>query len=162
MLSKTISLMFGIACLGGALAVGSRPAKNIVGSMATYKQWHKVTKEPVLITPQANALCRPALLPAGPHVGAYIEVRVNDAGYKFFVKGATLPIGSIVVKEKEPQSGSAPTLLTVMEKVSNSGKIDDWHFYTFSGDGKKQLDTGSPACRKCHETAGKDFLFRDY
>lgn len=118
--------------------------------------------EPVLITARASELCRAAAMPSGPHTAGYINVYVNDLGYKLFTKhDKVLPIGTIVVKEKLG-ADDHPNLLTVMIKRSKKGSVDDWQFYALAGDGSHEVEADLPKCRSCHESAGPDHLFRSY
>ncbi|HWA83033.1 MAG TPA: cytochrome P460 family protein [Fimbriimonadaceae bacterium] len=159
------ALLFGLALasLASGVFAGQGTKPDRVVSLKGFRKWRKATASPHTISASAYVLCVPASPPAGPHTAGTIEVRVNPTGFRAFLKETGLvPVGTIVVKEKRRSQTTPIELLTVMEKVGDKGTVDDWRFYAFSGDGRKELKTDAATCRNCHKAANVDHLFRTY
>ncbi|HVT12758.1 MAG TPA: cytochrome P460 family protein [Fimbriimonadaceae bacterium] len=157
------AICVGLAAMTTGVFAGQKSTSDIAASMKSYRSWEKATSGPHIISQKAYALCVPASPPAGPHTSGLIEVRVNPTGYRAFLNSTgSVPVGTIVVKEKRRSEKDPIDLLTVMQKVGERGSLDDWRFYAFSGDGKKELATDAAKCRGCHKAANADHLFRTY
>ena len=108
------------------------PAPGEAERLARYVEYlslPRLTEKKIDMLLAASVLCRPADPTPKPHLKPGIHLYANslalqDARQR--APGGRLPIGSIVVKEKfEERSDAAPSLITVMEKVGNAGKVDD-------------------------------------
>lgn len=161
-------------------------ADEILPLLLGYQQWTRATKEPFEVKP--SPLSNPNLCgrptkddrikhEADPHTSHRILVFVNDVGAKAMVsERPQFPIGSIIVKEKWPQSGDAksPELLTVMIKREKgyNPNLGDWEFAALDGvvdslaisKGGAVIARGKiESCQNCHKTIEKtDYVFRSY
>lgn len=125
-----------------ALSVGAAeprvfPVSGEAERLARYLDYlslSRLTEKKLDMLPAASTLCRPAAptpptMHGKPGIHLYANaLALKDAGGPR-APGARLPIGSLVVKEKfEAYEDTTPSLITVMEKVGNAGKVDDWLF----------------------------------
>ncbi|XAM00640.1 cytochrome P460 family protein [Phycisphaeraceae bacterium D3-23] len=144
--------------------------------IAAATHWEATTPRPVAITAAEAALCRetrPASV-YGPHGRHAYWVRVNPDGAAAFAALDTMPVGSVIVKEKhyfaeQAQTHATPTALGVMIKRAPGYDPDhgDWEYayITLDADGAAdQITRGQIAtCIDCHtNNARHDYLYRNY
>ncbi len=101
------------------------------------------------------------------HSSTFGFAYANDLAREFLVskRGARLPVGSIVVRERlrAPDSKTADALVVMLKRESGfNQKANDWEFLTISGDLKKIVKREKEGeCLQCHAAEAKnDFVFR--
>jgi hypothetical protein len=85
----------------------------------------------------------------------FIHLYANQAAVTAKRNAATAtryPVGSLLVKEKfESKEASKPNLITVMEKITDTGSIDDWRFVMIRLKDRSIVQERSEAsCKECH------------
>lgn len=141
--------------------------------IAGYKKWTLVNQHHYPMPAAQAALCaRVSVPPRSSHPSTedkFIKVFVNQKGRKAMFQ-RTKPrfaVGSVIVKEKLPVSGSAkPELLTVMikQRAGYNPKNGDWEYLVADGAAKKVYERGQLSnCQRCHVTKREsDYVFRPY
>ncbi len=109
---------------------------------------------------------------AAPH-GNFAKIFINDTGA---ADEATLPFGTIVVKENHMSnsSTSTPAAITVMKRIEGySPGQYDWFYAKFSPDGTIDANAadiklagevglgGTMGCIPCHAGAAPDYIFKN-
>jgi hypothetical protein len=125
-----------------------------------YPSLTRLTKETrIEMAPQVSALCvRPVMdtfVGPGPHAKAAIRLYANDRAIEAvgrWTGGSRFPIGTLLVKEKfETTTDSAPSGITVMEKVADQGKVEDWLFYAIRLPKVSIVrERAKVSCEECH------------
>lgn len=108
------------------------------------------------------------ILPAKNHSFSFGEVYANDLAKAEIEKDQpTFPVGSIIVREKNPTATSTtPETVIAMVKREKGFSMEtgDWEFLVFNGKNlqmQKRETVGS--CSACHSNAKQsDWVFRDY
>ncbi len=119
-----------------ALFITTAAAANETADMVRYLDYRslpRISDDPVEMTLPAAVLCKDPTPEFGPHVFcAAMHLYANQAALAAKAKGGDkvrYPIGSLFVKEKfERKEATAPMLITVMEKMSDKGQVEDWKF----------------------------------
>lgn len=139
------------------------PTPSLESIFTDYKQWTRLTKEPINVSPFLWTLCRApnkdedALL-VSPHADRFINVYVNTIGEAMMRKeGARVfPMGSVIVKEKLlGKNDSTAAALGVMIK----GEGKQWEF-VYQEKNKVTRGNELPNCQACHAAqAERDSVF---
>ncbi|MBI5929115.1 MAG: cytochrome P460 family protein [Chloroflexi bacterium] len=123
---------------------------------AEYQTWTRLNDEPFNVSAALWALCR---LPspeeeaylASPHAEYYINVYVNDVGRELITQEGprTLPVGTIVVKEKlATLEGEVRNELGIMIKDGPSS----WQYLYWDNGTLYQSPDEVGHCAECHST----------
>jgi hypothetical protein len=171
-----VMLAIGIAALG-TISLTATPSAHlsdgdldVAATLEGYTGWARITRAPYYVPPAVSAACAAATVGrSDPHAGAYITVYVNEIGRAAMLTPGEVkfPEGSVIVKEKRTQAGSAsPDLMTVMVKRAsgyNAG-VGDWEFAVTDGAGAHVQAQGKLTnCAECHAVVPKsDYVFRTY
>jgi hypothetical protein len=165
---RTIVLTSSIAALACAAEPNLlyRPGEAArVLRYVRYLSLPRITPERLDMAPRASTLCvAPPTRGAGPHSKPGIHLYVNEPAIekaKNWADGDRLPVGSLLVKEKfEAPMDSTPSIITVMEKIGNEGKIEDWLFYMLRlSDASIVREKTRVSCVECHAHYGStDFV----
>lgn len=146
-----------------------------------FANWASATKEPYFIAPLQFRFCAPPSTQEvqnlelekkqrGPHSESAIVVRVNPIGFKPFQSGLSVPVGTIVVKEKYPHYSpdTPPVAVAAMIKrePGYDPKYGDWEYayeQRWPEHERKVIRGKLDSCIDCHQNAsGKDYMFRPY
>lgn len=146
--------------------------------IAGYKKWQVVNPQSYRMDGNVAALCAPPRMePPKPIAKSshpstkdkFIRVFVNEKGRKamFQAEKPRFAVGSVIVKEKLPDSDSArPELLTVMIKrhAGYDPKKGDWEYLVTNGGGTRVYERGKiNNCQRCHvPQSASDYVFRPY
>lgn len=176
----------------GILLTGCQPQSNCLPEPESpksqrislgidYAEWPSVTEAPIWVPSELLMLCAAPTAEAirlteadkkqrGPHSGSAIVVRVNPAGLSQFKSAQTVPVGTIILKEKflrNPSNHPADAIAVMIKREAGyDPKYGDWE-YAYEDRRLEQdnrvvrdkLDT----CFGCHQEARKtDYLFRTY
>jgi hypothetical protein len=140
-----------------------------------YAGWPTLTREPVRVSPEFFAFCRPPVdtpntVARGPHLAPTVRYHVNPES-EVVVKAGTSPVsvGTTIVKEKWlRKDADAPEAYAAMIKreVGYDPENGDWEYLYVTKDehGKRTIDRGKLAsCINCHRIAkDRDYLYRTY
>lgn len=102
------------------------------------------------------------------HNFSFGEVYANDWAKAEIEKNSPhFPIGSIIVREKNPTATSTTpeTVIAMVKREKGfSEKTGDWEFFVFDGkDLQMQKRETVGSCSACHTNAKEsDWVFRDY
>jgi hypothetical protein len=148
---------------------------------ADFTAWPSVTEKPYPVPPARLFYCRgpsPKEIKEiedekksrGPHSESAVIVRVNPVGRGAFLKGRTIPVGTIVVKEKHPHymESQPPVAIAAMIKREAGYDVEhgDWEYYFEKNEKREEAkpERGKlRSCIDCHQSArAKDYLFRPY
>ena len=152
---KSLSrLIFCLLVFTGAMARGTDD-ETIVSRFLRYRNLTRLTAEQIDMVEASRTLCITPSSIHGPHLepGIHlyanrlaIEERKDNPGSHHF------SVGTLLVKEKFKGKGSdQPDLITVMEKVTDTGKVDDWQFTMIQiADRTIVRDGFTVSCTKCH------------
>lgn len=117
----------------------------------------KISPNRVMLSARMVTFCVASSVIAGPHAKGAILVYANDVALDYRranPKKHDYPIGSVFLKEKyRDLKVTEPHLATVMNRVGESGAIDDWEFSVKSlSDGKQSglSRNEAAACIDCH------------
>ena len=125
-----------------------------------YRKLVRLTEKPIAMQKAAAERCSiDAILNRSPHVDPAMHLYVNQATLDFLGKHADstrYPLGTLLVKEKfQTKDAEKAHLITVMEKVADDGKVDDWQFTMINLMDHTVVKDGFPAaCIKCHAAYG--------
>jgi hypothetical protein len=171
-ISRFLALSLGTTSLVLALAAPMHTKLDSLAALVkSYKSWHKVNKEPILMAPRLVVLC--AGPPAwngetNPHDPHYFTVYVNKTGEAAMAssKAPAFPVGTVIVKEKlNAAKDTKPELLTVMVKRAKGfdPANGDWEFYVADAKGRASQEK-IQSCQSCHAKYAKegDYVFRTY
>jgi len=141
---------------------------NLIQEIDGFEDWRSVTREPIPVSEFFYTMCRtPTLVEklaaATPHKSRHINVRVNPEGEEVFYGGNKLqpfPVGSVIVKEKFPDSEfkNAESLGAMIKNESG------WDYIYKDENGevfreRKMLEN----CYSCHSLIKeRDEVFRTY
>jgi hypothetical protein len=120
--------------------------------------------------PYVAAMCAmpPEYAKGNPHAPKFITVFVNNIGEKAMLAtdSTTIPVGSIIVKEKfDSDTDGKLELLTIMVKREKGfdPTVGDWEFLTASGERNVHQGVDVSHCISCHRGQPEtDFVFRSY
>jgi hypothetical protein len=146
-----------------------------VGEIATsYTHLTRITKNPVPVDPQFSYACAPAVRPSweeaqrvhGPHAETTVTIYMNPPAAQAFAgrPSKPYPVGAVIVKEKQANSGRAHDGVGGMVKRSPGydPAHGDWEYFYFRDPG--QIESGRIAtCVQCHSGASKKgYVFGDW
>lgn len=157
------------SCQGAGLVLGSAVAWALIAGCTSpieearlqrylaYRSLPSLTPEKIDMKESAAMLCR-QWLPGEfdhPHFKPGIMVYANERALEQAATrepGGRLPVGSVIVKEKyEAKTDAEPSLLTVMEKTSDTGRVSDWDFMMIKlPEGTIVRERPKVACTTCH------------
>jgi hypothetical protein len=157
------------------VAASAAPDTELVDRYLKYTAFPRLSQKKAPMEKQLRFLCveppdyRPSVQSGrepgwGPHFQAWTQVYANPVAITAGEKSASLgrfPVGSIFVKEKyDAIDAKAPTLITVMEKISARQSVDDWKFTMIRlSDHSVVTPTGKVSCAGCHdEYRERDFI----
>lgn len=149
------------------LTAGSAFASDETVLIARFLDYHtlpRITETKIDLAESVSALCGDPRLYDDPHIKPGIHLYVNPVAIEARKRKANsrrYPVGSLLVKEKfESKDESAPSIITVMEKVTDTGKVDDWKFYMIRvADRSIVRDAFKVSCIDCHSHYRKsDFV----
>ena len=142
-------------------------------SLADYRSWEKLLKQPQAVPLELWQLCRSpmpkdlklAAATHGPHNQHYIQVYANRSALGAN-RNKPFPVGSILAKEKlllpnsrEPD-GVAFMIKQAGSKFAGTG---GWEFLYFPVSGKTKADNAdSQSCAACHSGAANDYVRGEY
>jgi Cytochrome P460 len=153
---------------------------DVIDIAHRFKDMDAMTKEPVFVSPDVAMLCigvakdhiAAEKTRSGPHAHTAISVRMNKLAADAFRNSAIeYPVGSIVVKEKQPAKYLSPsqTPRLTRARAGVGGMIKrpagydpdhgDWEYFYFEDPSKIESGIIS-SCVNCHEGARKsDYVF---
>lgn len=139
-----------------------------------YRSLTRVTPAQIDVEASTVTLCIDPRDFHGPHIKPGIHLYVSPGVLEARSRTGTAryPLGSMLVKEKFNLKGDAkPSVITVMEKVADRGRVEDWRFYMVRlSDRSFVPDQGKVSCVNCHSRFDKtdyvspvtDSLVKDY
>lgn len=105
----------------------------MIARFLDYKRLPCLTSNRVDVVQNTASYCRDPQSIFGPHLESGIliyvsqnvlETRRENPGSK------THPVGALIVKEKfDSATNAAPGIITVMEKMTDTGRVEDWRFF---------------------------------
>lgn len=155
--------MFALAVGSVVAAAWAQRPDTIESALADYRQWTRLTKEAVNISPFVLAMCRmpskeETALVQSDHKNRFIHVYVNTTGAAAMRQTGKrqFPAGSVIVKEKlANKSDVAPEALGIMIKRSAA----DWEF-AYQEKGKISRGSDTARCAACHAAqTERDMVF---
>lgn len=128
-----------------------------------YRALTRLTETQIDVEASVMAFCRDPKDIHGPHIkpGIHLYVSREVLEGKRTPDSSRYPIGSLVVKEKFDIKGDAkPNVITVMEKVADERRVQDWRFYMIRlSDRSFVRDEAKVSCVDCHSRfARSDFV----
>ncbi len=178
--AKCFLILAALTAAVTGIALGTRKHEpTTLELVKDYTKWKKANPKPVLLSTSLDLLCR-GVMPEereyyqkeNPHFDRYITVYVNPIGETAMMKGGEFPVGSIIVKEKQPggsvllKPGGPMLLNTVMIKRAKgyNPACGDWQFAAIDGFTAKLNGDGKlESCMFCHKDQAKqDFVYRTY
>lgn len=153
-------LLLGLALGSAAVA---REDDATLRRFLDYRKLPRVTDQQIDVEASVRMLCIDPKTIYGPHLkpGLHLYANPKALDAKTRQPSAAYPVGSLIVKEKfETKGGTTPSIITVMEKVANKGRVDDWQFYMVRlSDRSFVKDEGKTSCTDCHSRYTKtDFI----
>jgi hypothetical protein len=137
--------------LGAAVSLAADDSK-VVERFQDYPSLTRVTREKLNLAKEMMSLCGDPKGVVGPHLSSAIHVYASPAAIEARKKGRDYPVGAKLVKEKfdSPQP-ETPALITVMEKVADTGAVTDWEFYMIRLSDRTLIREGQRQnCADCH------------
>ena len=183
LLCSLFALLAVCGCAGrddAAVPPGRLISPRIADIATGYKSLQLITREPVQVNPEFAVLCvgpwqsqvDAARRQHGPHANAAIRIYMNDlAANAFDASPHEYPVGSIIVKEKQPRGHSSPETesgyIVPPDGVGGMVKRDpgfdpdggDWEYFYFEQ--PSEVERGRIAsCVQCHRgAAATDYVF---
>ena len=166
----------GLAIAGFSLGRQKPTEPDVLALVKGYQTWTKANPKPVRLGTSLDMLCRgifpdemKSLREKNPHFSRSITVYTNKIGEEAMRKGATFPVGSVIVKEKSDSyagetSGVVMSTVMIKREKGYNPACGDWEFAAINANATKTNGTGKMAnCMKCHQDQAKqDFVFRTY
>lgn len=123
----------------------------------------RLTGEKIDVVEQTSGMCRDPRDIHGSHLKPGIHLYATKAVIDTRAKSESprYPVGALLVKEKfEARGDSKPSVITVMEKIANEGRIDDWRFTMVRVSDRAIVKDGFRlSCVDCHQRYSKlDFV----
>ena len=126
----------------------------LVARYLKYRSMPRVTQEQLAMAEAAKTLCIAPGSVRGPHEqpGVHLYASADAIAAKKKAPFGPYPVGAVIVKEKfETKGGTEPSLITVMEKVGATGKVEDWKFSMIRlSDRTITRDGFAMSCAQCH------------
>ncbi|CAN5866795.1 hypothetical protein BH11VER1_BH11VER1_27090 [soil metagenome] len=149
-----MKLLFSILILGTLSASGADDAL-LIARYLDYQKLPRITERKIDLEESVIQLCLDPKMYYGPHIKPGIQLYVNPTAIEARKKDSAAriyPIGSVLVKEKfATKEASEPDIITVMEKVSMLGGINDWKFTMIRlADRSIVRDGFKVSCVDCH------------
>ncbi|MGL6076409.1 MAG: cytochrome P460 family protein [Fimbriiglobus sp.] len=152
-----------------AIVTPETPAAVEPASLAptTFMSWPRIPDKPFKVKSINFADCASESLmnASGPHADGFIQVRVNSESEIAFRERGTLPLGTVIVKEKFLESTTTLNSYALMTKREPGYFPDggDWEYTFVTLNPERKVTTGKLMnCASCHHNAAKDYLFRNY
>jgi hypothetical protein len=130
-----------------------------------YASLKLMTKQPIAVSPGLSTLCKSAAVPDvaaqyGPHANGTVRIFMNDLAAGAFAQPGTFPVGSVIVKEKQPSKFGVGGM--IKRPPGYDSDHGDWEYFYFEDPAK--LDSGKlTSCAQCHERAAKtDYVFGEW
>lgn len=164
---RFIIRILAVSALAVALLHAAEPAAPIspeeterLARYLRYPSLLRLTETMVPMDMKVTMMCArppgpPTFISDPPHTGASIRLYASRQAVDkaaMWTIDARFPIGTLLVKEKfESKASTEANLITVMEKVRNEGKVDDWLF-TMIALPERTIVRERPkvACIECH------------
>lgn len=142
-------MLLGVAKLGAT-------EENRLKSYLEYRTFPRITKTVYPMADSVAKLCRDPRSDHGLHLKAGLHLYANPSALKGFrsdSKGVHYSVGAVWVKEKyEKMNDFNPSIITVMEKVTDRGSVDDWVFTLIRLSDKTEVtERGTVSCLDCHK-----------
>jgi hypothetical protein len=120
-----------------------------------YRSLVRITKQRIDVPKETTMMCVDPRRVYGPHYKPGIHVYANYAALKAHEGGGEsvrYPVGSLFVKEKFDEAGEAkPSVITVMEKLTDEGRVEDWKFTMIRMSDRAVVTEGfKVSCIDCH------------
>lgn len=142
-----LGLLLSSAALAGDNA-------SMLRRFLNYRSLTRVTEAQIDVEVSVATFCRDPKEIHGPHIRPGIHIFVSPGVVEAQSRNGSshYPVGSMLVKEKYSRKGDVkPSLITVMEKVADKGRIEDWRFYMVRlSDRSFVRDEGKVSCVDCH------------
>lgn len=147
-----------IALTMAMIAAGSTAAESEPQRIARYLDYRKLTRlttERIHVEGPMRTMCIDPRTLHGPHLVPGIHLYATQAVIDTRAKSTSprYPLGALLVKEKfHTSEATSPSIITVMEKIGESGTVDDWRFTMVRlADGSIVKDGFRVSCVSCHE-----------
>src|SRR5688572_27910474 len=118
-----LSLLFVVAIRSGC----GRDSSDAMKRYGHYRSMSRITEERINVPKRSRMLCADPTMIHGVHYKPGIQIYANTVALgapREAIGSIRYPIGSIFVKEKfDTDEESTPSIITVMEKVANTGKV---------------------------------------
>lgn len=158
--------LFSVLFLGLAGAVVASAASAEDGLVTRYLQYRNLTRlttAKIDIAETVRTMCLDPKIIHGPHIEPGIHLYASSSAIAVRKTSTTprYPVGTLLVKEKfDTKEAATPTLITVMEKTANRGRVDDWRFTMIRlADRSIVRETARMSCAECHARyTGTDFV----
>ncbi len=169
-----MKLFFSILILG-TLSASAADDAPLIARYLDYRKLTRITESKIDLEESVRLLCMDTRMYYGPHVTPGIHLYASPAAIEARRKNSTTriyPVGSVLVKEKfATKEASESDIITVMEKVSMLGGINDWKFTMIRlADRSIVRDGFKVSCVDCHSrfkesdfvSPGTDSLMSEY
>lgn len=143
------------------LALLGLMAISVPTSLAPYRSWHELTKEPHLVPSDVSTLCLAPIPPESnsPHGARWIRVYANPIALEALQAHRDLPPGSVVAKEKRPEVDGEVEGVAFMIKHGKGAftRSNGWEFRYYPSNGEP---LAFERCAACHRAGAKqDYVF---
>lgn len=149
-----IPALLSVLLAGAVVAFAASTEDRLVTRYLQYRNFTRLTTEKIDIAESVRMMCLDPKMIHGPHIEPGIHLYASSSAIAVR-KTSTTPryaIGTLLVKEKfDTKDAAAPSLITVMEKTANQGRVDDWRFTMIRlADRSIVRDTARMSCAECH------------
>jgi hypothetical protein len=151
-----------------AIAVAKNDGKQTsesdasVSDIKNYRKMIRVNREPMDMVESTKTMCARPRMIYGPHYDPGVVYYINEiarTGFKAFANTKMLPLGSIIVKEKqERRSDDSVQIITVMRKTRPDLSEESWDYKMYDTKSWAQIDSAKhgpdpnnrATCIDCH------------
>lgn len=149
--------------LAPAVGLATETESQRVDRYLNYGGLIRLTEGKIDVVEQTSGMCRDPSSIHGEHLKPGLHLYATKAVIDTRKKSETLryPIGALLVKEKfEARDDAKPSVITVMEKIADEGRISDWRFTMVRVSDRSIVNDGfRVSCVDCHQRYAKlDFV----
>lgn len=151
MKTRLIPLLFAFVF---AVAFAATEAESVARYLK-YRSLVRITEERIDVPKATSMMCRDPRDAYGVHYKPGIHLYANALAIEAREGGGEViryPIGSLLVKEKfDTTEDTNPSIITVMEKTANEGRVEDWNFTMIRLADRSVVTEGfKVSCVDCH------------
>lgn len=132
-----------------------------INEVKEYRKMFRVNEKPIDMVGETILMCAPPFNVHGPHYDPGVVYYINEIaaqGLKTYLEKKQLPVGSIIVKEKqERRTEDSVQIITVMKKAREGSGEDSWDYKMYDVSKWVELDPSKQkipflihGCISCH------------